>query len=206
MEKGCCSPWNLSLYESKLLLENVEKESAKKSFLVRSMNLIFRLKIIFLLACIVMLQNQVYACLIIMLLAQIGFFSVHLIAKRRYGKVFEGWMSFLNYFLIELTITILLIICLGLFLNQAKPSSISSEVVEVEVSKLESAANLVLVILVISSIITEILNMLLEIFQSLKKWVVRRRKQRQLQEAHIFIKTEEQKLPINLKAKLQKSN
>jgi uncharacterized protein HemY len=115
-------------------------------------------------------------------------------------------MSFLNYFLIELTITILLIICLGLFLNQAKPSSISSEVVEVEVSKLESSANLVLVILVISSIITEILNMLLEIFQSLKKWVVRRRKQRQLQEAHIFIKTEEQKLPINLKAKLQKSN
>ena len=69
LETASCQPWKLTLYETKMLLENLEKESAQKSILVRSMNIVFRLKIVFLLACIVMLQNQVYACLTVMMLA-----------------------------------------------------------------------------------------------------------------------------------------
>lgn len=168
LEKATCAPWKLSLYESKMIKENLEKEQVRKSAIVRSMNIIFRLKIIYLLACIVMLQNQTHACLILMLLAQVAFFGIHFRIRAKFGKIFDGWISFLNCYIIEVTITLLLTICIVLFWNQPKDTLSDGGKAEEEVSTLESVANLVLVILVISSILIEILNVILDIYGSIK--------------------------------------
>lgn len=151
-----------------MIKENLEKEQVRKSAIVRSMNIIFRLKIIYLLACIVMLQNQTHACLILMLLAQVAFFGIHFRIRAKFGKIFDGWISFLNCYIIEVTITLLLTICIVLFWNLPKDTLSDGGKAEEEVSTLESVANLVLVILVISSILIEILNVILDIYGSIK--------------------------------------
>lgn len=58
--------------------------------------------------------------MVIMLLAQVGFFIKLLVGKIKYKKVFNGWIPFLNYFVIEVTITLLVTICLALFSTQPK--------------------------------------------------------------------------------------
>jgi hypothetical protein len=50
-----------------------------------------------------------------LLLAQVGFFIKLIVGRKKHGKVFNGWIPFLNYILIEVTITLLVVICLALY-------------------------------------------------------------------------------------------
>jgi len=66
-EMGLYTPQKFKMFESQLITDNLHFETVEKSFNVRLINVIFRLKIIFLMACIIMLQNWLYACLGLMM-------------------------------------------------------------------------------------------------------------------------------------------
>lgn len=55
LDIASCKPWKMGIYQSRMVLENLNKTVARSSVLVRSINIVFRIKIILLMGCLIML-------------------------------------------------------------------------------------------------------------------------------------------------------
>jgi hypothetical protein len=183
LEIACTKPWRLGVYQTHMVLENLNPVAARSSVMVRSLNVVFRLKIILLMACLIMLQNHLVMCLVLMILIQTCCFIQLIYVFRKNKKVFIGKVSMLSHILIDVTILFLLIICSVVFTtsNSVKEFEVSKK--RVETSTLETFANFLLVTLIILCIVLEFLKILSEIRSSVKDKLKKKAMKRRLQTA-----------------------
>jgi len=114
------SIWNpntLSKFDRTLVAEGIKQSSFKKSKFSRALNPLFRLKIVALLIIIALFQTMPFMSLSALLAVQIS--STFLLGYITWREIqFESWINFINFWLIEITISSFLLVCLYLYLYE----------------------------------------------------------------------------------------
>jgi hypothetical protein len=94
---------------------------------------------------------------------------LHLIyCVKKFGKVFDSMLSFLNHVTLEITIFVLLLICLSVYANQGNLQNYRKSSEVLKTSSIEIFLNLVLVGCLVASVVIELIRMVINAVKMIK--------------------------------------
>lgn len=169
LEVALYSPHKLADFQHQLVTDSFEKQALKKSLNVRSINILFRLKIVALMASIIMLQNQIYLCIVTMIVIQVGCMFQIFYCIVKFKKVFSSKLGFCAHFFIEMSILTLLLICILVYNPKEDLQQYELEGKKVTESSYENVFNFILIAFICLSILTELLNVVIEGYLAIKE-------------------------------------